>query len=242
MANRRLSHSNISAKPLPAYHSNKKGGTDQMFWFNSHKKESRATDYWQSESDEYALPPMERNAARRTMNVPTDDRFEPAEAVVGGFTSAKSRFMEAAEKRMDSMPVASTSAVPNNRRNATITNAASASRSAKLEYQEAVFGGDLGDVSAPKVKKSNNFTAAAAKHMPSLGLPAPITYLAAPKEEPSGSKSPGVNGFQAASSSSLAMMKGLGIPEDIPTKPGGGNKRLGMGGRPAPWGAKRPKT
>lgn len=76
-----------------------------MFWFNSHKKESRATEYWSSEQDEYALPPMQGDAARKAMAVPTEERFEPHGT---GFMSARSRLLDNVAARLGDNPRFST--------------------------------------------------------------------------------------------------------------------------------------
>jgi hypothetical protein len=225
-----------------------RGGTDQMFWFNSHKKESRATEYWSSEQDEYALPPMQGDAARKAMAVPTEERFEPHGT---GFMSARSRLLDNVAARLGDNPRFSTPTPSTDKpRNYRTSSATGTSLRAKMEYDEKVSldfgqGGDMtaaGGSSKTDFKNANKQSLHAMKN---VGLPPPITSLW--KEEPTGGPSIGVNNFQSASSSSLAMMKNLGIPEpsvnaDPVRKAGSGNKRLGVGRTMAPWGAKKPRN
>jgi hypothetical protein len=234
--------------PPPQSGNNNRGGTDQMFWFNSHKKESRATEYWSSEKDEYALPPMQGDAARKAMAVPTEERFEPQGT---GFMSARSRLMDNVASRLGdnprfSIPTPSTDK-PRAHRS---SSAVGTSLRAKMEYDEKVSldfgqGGDMtaaGSSSKTDFGKANKQSLNAMKN---VGLPSPITTLW--KEETTGGSPIGVNNFQSASSSSLAMMKSLGMPEpsssaDPVRKAGGGNKRLGVGRTMAPWGTKKPRN
>lgn len=87
-----------------------------------------------------------------------------------------------------------------------------------------------------------------------LPAPLPFSFAGRQQERPEAT----LTSFTSGSNSSLAAMKALGLPEDLPSgdKPapaansapsGGigvplarGTKRLGMG-RPAPWGAKKAK-
>jgi len=219
-----------------------------MFWFNSHKKESRATEYWSSEKDEYALPPMQGDAARKALAVPTEERFEPQGT---GFTSARSRLLDKVAERLGdnprfSAPTPSTDKPQSHRS----SSAVGTSLRARMEYDENISldfgqGGDMtaaGASSKTDFAKANNQSINAMKN---IGLPPPITTLW--KEEPSGKPSVGVNNFQSASSNSLAMMKNLGMPEasssaDPVRKPGSGNKRLGIGRPMAAWGTKKPRN
>ncbi len=281
--------------------------TATMFWDNSRKKDKRAKDYWESEMDEYALPPMEGEVQRRILGVPTEARFEPSGSGSGsgggiaeGFVSARSVAGPSGmgKGKMPISPTALLAAKEGRPPRPPIT-----STNSKLEYPEPLpfsFGGfaGLADVGAlppnpdQEKKSQTDFLKtqqSSLNMMKSLGLPAPITTVE--KKKPWGgdaslmglaSQPRDVMSFQSSSNSSLAFMKNLGSPSvgsssgsrinasssdgtsragetssssagisyTIPTlhagmrdvtKSGGGNKRLGMGGRPAPWGSKKPK-
>jgi hypothetical protein len=206
-----------------------------MFWFNSHKKESRATEYWSSEKDEYSLPPMEEGSAQKAMAVPTEERFEPHGT---GFMSARTRLLDRVAERFNENPRVGGGSV----------SGKGNSLRAKMEYSEtaSLDFGQGGDMTAAGGSGKTDFTKsnkASLSAMKSIGLPPPVTTLW--KEEPVRGGSPvTVNNFQSASSNSLSFMKNLGMPDvtaEPVRKPGSGNKRLGLGRPVAPWGSKRPK-
>jgi hypothetical protein len=217
-----------------------------MFWFNSHKKESRATEYWSSEKDEYALPPMERGAAQKALAVPTEERFEPQGT---GFMSARTRLLDKVAERLGDNPKFTNPTAGTDRPISHRSSSASGtSLRARMEYDEAISldFGQGGDMTAAGASTKTDFGKAnkqSLNAMKNIGLPPPVSTLW--KEQATGGPPVTVNNFQSASSSSLAMMKNLGIPEpanEPVRKAGSGNKRLGVGRPVAPWGSKKPKN
>jgi hypothetical protein len=219
-----------------------------MFWFNSFKKESRATEYWSSEKDEYALPPMERNAAQRALAVPTEERFEPKGTGFVSASSARARMLDRVAERLADNPKFSSPTVGTDRpQSHRSSSAQGTSLRAKMEYNENISldFGQGGDMTAAGGSSRTDFGRANKQSldaMKNIGLPPPVTTLW--KEEPRGGSPVTVNNFTSASSSSLALMKSLGMPEpasESVRKPGSGNKRLGVGRPMAAWGTKKPK-
>lgn len=129
-----------------------------------------------------------------------------------------------------------------------------------LEYDEDDDDNEIsfvGSSHTPKVDsmapvsstKTTDFRASL-NHQPAtsgLSLPPPVTTLW--EEKVTGPPPATVKDFQSAASSSLSMMKNIGIPEPATTQPGRpyrasgvGQKRLGMGMRDLPqWTSKRSK-
>lgn len=244
------------------------GGLIPLF-FNSPKKEKRASEYWHSETDEYALPDMETGSTNKVQagpwkaSQPSGPAFASARLAMGNPPRRvrHGRHVEEKQAIEESPP----RPPPGTRL-----------LSSKLEYPEPLpftFAGVA--KSDPGVEPSSlNFKRAhesSLNLMKSLGLPSPI---AATSGLGSTVTTSGLNNFQQSSNSSLAFMKNLGPPDQkrtndrpktdlknptattssssgLPSLPpslanvnrsvGGGTKRLGMGGRPAPWGSKKPR-
>ncbi len=232
------------------------GGLIPLF-FLSGKKEARASEYWASESDDYALPDTETGQYKRgrNQNIEHPDLQQPA------FTSARAavvhspKYKRGKTARQYEEKTAEDS--PPRPPPGTVI------RSSKLEYPEPLpfsFNGQ------PVTKKEEpaelDFKRAHASSlnlMKTLGLPSPAAFSSGAAAAPLRS---GLNSFQQSSNSSLAFMKDLGLPDpqsattasrtNLPRpagpaagvpggpRPGSTTKRLGMGRAPAPWGSTKP--
>ncbi|KAI5450408.1 ATP-dependent DNA helicase srs2 [Naganishia albida] len=217
------------------------------FYHNSHNKEHRAQQYWNSDKDEYALPDMP--------GMPQSNGVSLSQPAVPGFVSAS--------QLRSQMPVSATQ-VP-------VMKASERMRA--VQYTQPIFAGSqrAWNESAPQPfsfgtpadmsisttasKPSSSFQTATnltanKAIMQNIGLPPPISALSNTPPKINGPAQPGLNTLQTSFSSSLASLKSLGMPDVKPSIPnpattgvprsGTPLRRLGMG-RPGLYGDKKPK-
>ncbi|KAJ9120580.1 hypothetical protein QFC22_002509 [Naganishia vaughanmartiniae] len=226
------------------------------FYHNSHNKEHRAQEYWDSERDEYQLPDMEQGSMRslsQTSGVPAAS--QPASV---GFVSASQFRTQAGLPAAQSLPPAANKASEKMRLATYSQPIFSGSQRASNEVAPQPFSfGKPADMSIPVANggsPSSFRTAQSAQVnnaiMKNIGLPPPITALTSNPPAHTGFAPAGLNSFQNFSSSSLASLKNLGMPDVKPAvgaaipktagpRPGQPLRRLGMG-RPAPYGSPKP--
>ncbi|KAJ9112285.1 hypothetical protein QFC19_000704 [Naganishia cerealis] len=222
------------------------------FYHNSHNKEHRAQQYWNSGRDEYRLPDMEQGAIRSLSQGSGEVSASQPPAV--GFVSA-SQFRSQTGAPMSQTVIKSSE------------------RMRLLPYTQPIFAGSQrgsdetapqpfafgkpADMSIPTAfpGSSSSFRTAQSTQanndmIKNIGLPPPITALTSDSSVHTGSSPAGLKTFQSFSSNSLASLKNLGMPDVKPPavtagtisaglRPGQPLRRLGMG-RPAPYGATKP--
>ncbi|KAL1411641.1 ATP-dependent DNA helicase srs2 [Vanrija albida] len=177
---------------------------------------ARASDYWKSEHDDYAMPGQKGYSSKS--HGPSDSR--------PGFM-----YLSSARSLGPQAP-------------GVVKPPPQKIQSSNRDLPGALPFTFMTDTSSRPAASLTSFTSGSSSSlaaMKSLGLPAnPTPTPQASRPQPS------VASFQSASSASLTALKTLGVPEPPKVPDGSkvplarGVKRLGMG-RPAPWGSKKPK-
>ncbi|KAJ9105527.1 hypothetical protein QFC21_001898 [Naganishia friedmannii] len=227
------------------------------FYHNSHNKEHRAQQYWDSERDEYRLPDMEQGSMGSASQTPgAPSASQPASV---GFVSASQFRSQASVPATQPVPPAALKASEKMRLAAYSQPIFAGSQRAANETAPQPFAfGKPADMSIPVASAGSpsSFRTAQSTQvnnaiLKNIGLPPPITALTSSSPPThTGFVPAGLNSFQTFSSSSLASLKNLGLPDVKPAllatppkaagpRPGQPIRRLGMG-RPAPYGSTKP--
>lgn len=226
------------------------------FYHNSHNKEHRAQQYWDSDRDEYRLPDMEQGSMQSlSQGSGAASASQPASV---GFVSASQFRSQVGVPATQSMPLAVMKASEKMRLNTYSQPIFAGSQRPSNESAPQPFAfGKPADMSIPvaNVGSQSSFRTAQSTQannaiLKNIGLPPPITALTSSAPVHTGTAPAGLNSFQNFSSSSLASLKNLGMPDVKPVgvattpkvagpRPGQPLRRLGMG-RPAPYGSSKP--
>lgn len=178
---------------------------------------ARASDYWKSEDDDYAMPGQTGYSSKN---------YGPSDSRPG--------FMYLSSARSLGPQAPGTQKPPPQK-----TQSSNRDLPGALPF---TFMTETARPAASLISFTSGSSSSLAA-MKALGLPsnpAPSTSSSSSRPQPT------VSSFQSASSASLSALKTLGVPElskvpDSNKVPlARGVKRLGMG-RPAPWGSKKPK-
>lgn len=222
------------------------------FYHNSHNKEHRAQQYWDSEKDEYRLPDMEQGSLQSL------SQTSGSQPVSVGFVSASQFRSQAGVPSTQSLPSATMKASEKMRIASYSQPIFAGSQRASNEIAPQPFAfGKPADMSIPAANgdSQSSFRTAQSTQannaiLKNIGLPPPITALTSSSPAHTGFAPAGLNSFQNFSSSSLASLKNLGVPDVKPVvlatppkvagpRAGQPLRRLGMG-RPAPYGSTKP--